>query len=78
MWLTSIVTAIFAWRGRKDLLQTVKGMKEQEILNKARFDFQVILVLITGLMYLIASQVVLNRLNTLTTTIINIIMYAIY
>ena len=63
VWLTSIVTAIFAWRGRKDLLQTVKGMKEQEILNKARFDFQVILVLITGLMYLIASQVVFESIE---------------
>lgn len=63
VWLTSIVTAFFVWRGRKDLLQTVKDMKEKEILTKVKFDFQVFLVLITGFIYLIASQVVFESIE---------------
>ncbi|WP_155592518.1 sensor histidine kinase [Lysinibacillus cavernae] len=63
VWLSSIVTAIFAWRGRKGVLQTVKGMKEKEILTKIKFDYQVILVLITGFMYLITCQVVLQSIE---------------
>ncbi|WP_445479223.1 histidine kinase dimerization/phospho-acceptor domain-containing protein [Lysinibacillus irui] len=63
VWLTSIVTAFFVWRGRKDLLQTVKDMKEKEILTKIKFDFQVFLVLITGFIYLITSQVVFESIE---------------
>lgn len=63
VWLTSIVTAFFVWRGRKGLLQTVKDMKEKEILTKVKFDFQVVLVLITGFVYLIASQVVFESIE---------------
>jgi len=63
VWLTSIVTAFFVWRGRKGLLQTVKDMKEKEILTKVKFDFQVVLVLITGFIYLIASQVVFESIE---------------
>ncbi|KPN95527.1 histidine kinase dimerization/phospho-acceptor domain-containing protein [Lysinibacillus sp. ZYM-1] len=63
VWFISIVTAVFAWRGRKDVLQTVKGMKEKEILTKVKFDFQAILVLITGFMYLITSQVVFESIE---------------
>lgn len=63
VWLTSIVTAFFVWRGRKDLLQTVKDMKEKEILTKVKFDFQVFLVLITGFIYLITSQVVFESIE---------------
>ncbi|MFI2132058.1 two-component sensor histidine kinase [Lysinibacillus fusiformis] len=63
IWLTSIITAIFAWRGRKDVLQTVRGMKEKDVLNKVKFDFQVVLVLITGFMYLISSQIVFESIE---------------
>ncbi|KUF30797.1 MULTISPECIES: sensor histidine kinase [Lysinibacillus] len=63
VWLTSIVTAIFAWRGRKVVLQTVTNMKEKEILTKVKFDFQVILVLITGFMYLFTSQIVFESIE---------------
>lgn len=63
VWITSIVTAFFVWRRRKDLLQTVKDMKEKEILTKVKFDFQVFLVLITGFIYLIASQVVFESIE---------------
>ncbi|UZM99863.1 hypothetical protein OL548_07680 [Lysinibacillus sp. MHQ-1] len=63
IWLTSIITAIFAWRGRKDVLQTVRGMKEKDILNKVKFDFQVALLLITGFMYLISSQIVFESIE---------------
>ncbi len=63
VWLTSIVTAIFAWRGRKIVLQTVTNMKEKEILTKVKFDFQVILVLITGFMYLFTSQIVFESIE---------------
>ncbi|WP_338652338.1 histidine kinase dimerization/phospho-acceptor domain-containing protein [Lysinibacillus sp. Y5S-8] len=63
VWLTSIVTAIFAWRGRKEVLQTVTNLKEKEILTKVKFDFQVILVLITGFMYLFTSQIVFESIE---------------
>lgn len=63
VWLTSIVTAIFAWRGRKVVLQTATNMKEKEILTKVKFDFQVILVLITGFMYLFTSQIVFESIE---------------
>ncbi|WP_036117742.1 HAMP domain-containing sensor histidine kinase [Lysinibacillus sphaericus] len=63
VWLTSIVTAIFAWIGRKVVLQTVTNMKEKEILTKVKFDFQVILVLITGFMYLFTSQIVFESIE---------------
>ncbi len=63
IWLTSIITAIFAWRGRKDVLQTVRGMKEKDVLNKVKFDFQVVLLLITGFMYLLSSQIVFESIE---------------
>ena len=51
IWLTSIVAAVIAWRGRKDALNTVRAMAKKEIFAKLRIDIQVILLFITGCIY---------------------------
>ncbi|MET4563408.1 signal transduction histidine kinase [Lysinibacillus parviboronicapiens] len=55
IWLTSIIAAIFAWKGRKEVLQTVQGFPEKNHLNKLRIDIQVALLFITGCMYWFSS-----------------------
>lgn len=63
IWLTSILMAVFVWRGRKDLLQIVTSMKEKDLLTKYKIDVQIILLLITGLMYFISAQVVFESIE---------------
>lgn len=57
IWLMSIVAAIFAWKGRKEVLQMVQGLKQREALAKMKIDFQIGLLLISAFIYLIASQI---------------------
>lgn len=63
IWLTSILMAVFVWRGRKDLLQIVTSMKEKDLLTKYKIDVQIILLLITSLMYFISAQVVFESIE---------------
>ncbi len=63
IWLTSILMAVFVWRGRKELLQIVTSMKEKELLTKYKIDVQIILLLITSLMYFISAQVVFESIE---------------
>ncbi|MFJ6211576.1 histidine kinase dimerization/phospho-acceptor domain-containing protein [Lysinibacillus sp. NPDC092081] len=56
IWLTSIVAAIFAWKGRKEVLQVVQGLKEKEALAKMRIDYQIGLLLISAFIYMVASE----------------------
>lgn len=57
IWLTSIVAAIFAWKGRKEVLQMVRGIKEKEALAKMKIDYPIGLLLITAFMYMVASDI---------------------
>lgn len=57
IWLTSIVAAIFAWKGRKEVLQMVQGLKGKEALAQMRIDYPIGLLLISAFVYLIASQI---------------------
>lgn len=63
IWLTSIVAAIFAWKGRKEVLQTVQGLKEKEVLAKLKIDYQIGLLFITGCMYWFASHIVMESIG---------------
>ncbi len=63
IWLTSILMAVFVWRGRKELLQIVTSMKEKDLLTKYKIDVQIILLLITSLMYFISAQVVFESIE---------------
>ncbi|QSB12109.1 two-component sensor histidine kinase [Lysinibacillus fusiformis] len=63
IWITSIIMAVFVWRGRKDVLQIVRSMKEKDLLSKYKIDVQIILLLITGLMYFISAQVVFESIE---------------
>ncbi|MEX3745088.1 MULTISPECIES: sensor histidine kinase [Lysinibacillus] len=63
IWLTSIVAAIFAWKGRKEVLQTVQGVKEKEVLAKLKIDYQIGLLFITGCMYWISSHIVMESIG---------------
>ncbi|MGE7912026.1 sensor histidine kinase [Lysinibacillus xylanilyticus] len=57
IWLTSIVAAIFAWKGRKEVLQMVQGLKGKEALAQMRIDYPIGLLLISAFVYLVASQI---------------------
>ncbi|MFJ8461897.1 histidine kinase dimerization/phospho-acceptor domain-containing protein [Lysinibacillus xylanilyticus] len=63
IWLTSIVAAIFAWKGRKEVLQMVLGIKEKEALAKLKIDYQIGLLFITGSMYWFASHIVMESIG---------------
>lgn len=63
IWITSIIMAVFVWRGRKDVLQIVRSMKEKDLLTKYKIDVQIILLLITAFMYFISSQVVFESIE---------------
>ncbi|MEB2301969.1 two-component sensor histidine kinase [Lysinibacillus xylanilyticus] len=56
IWLTSIVAAIFGWKGRKEVLQMVQGLKGKEAFAKMKIDYSIGLLLISAFVYLIASQ----------------------
>ncbi|MGE7914188.1 histidine kinase dimerization/phospho-acceptor domain-containing protein [Lysinibacillus xylanilyticus] len=64
IWLTSIVAAIFAWKGRKEVLRMVLGIKEKEALAKLKIDYQIGLLFITGSMYLFASHIVMDSIGS--------------
>ncbi|KOS63105.1 HAMP domain-containing histidine kinase [Lysinibacillus agricola] len=57
IWLTSIIAAIVAWKGRKEVLQMVQGIKEKEALAKMKIDFQLVLLLVIGCMYLLTMEI---------------------
>lgn len=57
IWLTSIVAAIFAWKGRKEVLQMIQALKGKESLAKMRIDYPIGLLLISAFVYLVASQI---------------------
>ncbi|GAB0169956.1 HAMP domain-containing sensor histidine kinase [Lysinibacillus sp. CTST325] len=63
IWLTSIVAAIFAWKGRKEVLQMVQGLKEKEALAKMKIDYQIGLLLISAFIYLVASQIAFESIE---------------
>lgn len=63
IWLTSIVAAIFAWKGRKEVLRMVLGIKEKEALAKLKIDYQIGLLFITGSMYWFASHIVMESIG---------------
>ncbi|MGE7949955.1 sensor histidine kinase [Lysinibacillus sp. NPDC093688] len=56
IWLTSIVAAIFAWKGRKEVLQMVQGLTGKEAFAKMKIDYSIVLLLISALVYLITSD----------------------
>ncbi|MGE7691743.1 histidine kinase dimerization/phospho-acceptor domain-containing protein [Lysinibacillus sp. NPDC097214] len=56
IWLTSIVAAIFAWKGRKEVLQMVQGLKGKEAFAKMKIDYSIVLLLISAFVYLITSD----------------------
>ncbi len=63
VWLTSIVAAIFAWKGRKEVLQMVRGLKEKEALAKMKIDYPVGLLLISAFIYLVASEMAFEAIE---------------
>jgi len=63
IWLTSIVAAIFAWKGLKEVLRMVLGIKEKEALAKLKIDYQIGLLFITGSMYWFASHIVMESIG---------------
>ncbi|MCL1698602.1 histidine kinase dimerization/phospho-acceptor domain-containing protein [Lysinibacillus sp. BPa_S21] len=63
IWLTGIVAAIFAWNGRKEVLQMVRGLKEKEALVKMKIDYQVGLLLINAFIYLVASEIAFEAIE---------------
>ncbi|WP_374964047.1 histidine kinase dimerization/phospho-acceptor domain-containing protein [Lysinibacillus sp. RS5] len=63
IWLTSIVAVIFAWKGRKEVLRMVLGIKEKEALAKLKIDYQIGLLFITGSMYWFASHIVMESIG---------------
>lgn len=62
IWLTSIVAAIFAWKGRKEVLQMVQGLKGKEAFAKMKIDYSIGLLLISAFVYLIASQIAFSAI----------------
>ncbi|KOP69445.1 hypothetical protein AMS59_23145 [Lysinibacillus sp. FJAT-14745] len=63
IWLTSIVAAIFAWKGRKEVLQMVQGLKEKEVLAKMKIDYPIGLLLISAFIYLVASEIAFEAIE---------------
>jgi len=57
IWLTGIVAAIFAWKGRKEVLQMIQALKGKEALAKMRIDYPIGFLLISAFVYLVASQI---------------------
>ncbi|MGE7676319.1 histidine kinase dimerization/phospho-acceptor domain-containing protein [Lysinibacillus sp. NPDC094403] len=66
IWLTSIVAAIFAWKGRKEVLQVVQGLKEKEALLKLKIDYPIGLLLINAFIYLAASEIAFESIEFVT------------
>ncbi|MGE7954675.1 histidine kinase dimerization/phospho-acceptor domain-containing protein [Lysinibacillus xylanilyticus] len=64
IWLTSIVAAIFAWKGHKEVLRMVLGIKEKEALAKLKIDFQIGLLIITGSMYWFTSHIIMESIES--------------
>ncbi|UPW84846.1 HAMP domain-containing sensor histidine kinase [Lysinibacillus sp. Ag94] len=63
IWLTSIVAAIFAWKGRKEVLQMVQGLKEKEALAKMKIDYPIGFLLISAFIYIIASEIAFESIE---------------
>ncbi|MFB7160092.1 histidine kinase dimerization/phospho-acceptor domain-containing protein [Lysinibacillus sp. NPDC056232] len=56
IWLMSIVAAVFSWKGRKEVLQMVQGLKGKEAFAKMKIDYTIVLLLISAFAYLITSD----------------------
>ncbi|MGE7091159.1 histidine kinase dimerization/phospho-acceptor domain-containing protein [Lysinibacillus sp. NPDC048646] len=56
IWITSIIAAIFTWKGRKEVLGAVQGFKEKNKIAKLRIDIQVAILFITGCTYWFTSH----------------------
>lgn len=56
IWLMSIVAAVFAWKGRKEVLQMVQGLKGKEAFAKMKIDYTIVLLFISAFAYLITSD----------------------
>ena len=63
IWITGIVAAVFAWKGRKEVLQVVQGIKEKEALAKMKIDFQLIVLFISGCIYWVTSQIAFESIE---------------
>ena len=63
IWITGIVAAVFAWRGRKEVLLVVQGIKEKEVLAKMKIDFQLIVLFISGCIYWVTSQIAFESIE---------------
>lgn len=63
IWFTSLIAAFFAWKGRKELLPTIGGLKEKESLAKLRIDMQILLLFITGCIYWIFSHIAFEAIE---------------
>ncbi len=63
IWLTSLIAAFFAWKGRKELLPVIGGLKEKESLAKLRIDIQVVLLFITGCLYWFCSHIAFEAIE---------------
>lgn len=63
IWLTSVVAAIFAWNGRKEVLNMVQGLREKEALAKMKIDYQIGLLLISAFIYLVASEIAFETIE---------------
>lgn len=55
IWISSLIAAFFAWKGRKELLPTIGALKEKESLAKFRIDIQIVILFITGCIYWFSS-----------------------
>ncbi|MEK5330198.1 histidine kinase dimerization/phospho-acceptor domain-containing protein [Lysinibacillus sp. FSL W8-0992] len=63
IWLTSLIAAFFAWKGRKELLPTIGSLKEKESLAKLRIDIQIVFLFITGCVYWFSSHIAFEAIE---------------
>ncbi|WP_409367741.1 sensor histidine kinase [Lysinibacillus sp. 38-6] len=63
IWLTSIIAAVFVWKWRKELLPTISGLKEKEMVAKYRIDFQIALLFVTGCIYWYFSYIAFETIE---------------
>lgn len=54
IWITSLITAFYAWRWRKSVVAISIWRDFEEKLRKLRFDWQVMCVFVTGITYWIS------------------------
>ncbi|EON73804.1 hypothetical protein H131_04044 [Lysinibacillus sphaericus OT4b.31] len=63
IWIISILAAIFTWKGRKEVLLAVQGLKEKNNLEKLRIDIQVAILFITGCIYWSSSYMAFESIE---------------